>query len=188
MNFIDKIPEKISAKEIIGFSKDDSIILLRDSLNQHKKDMRKLLESQMNFPAFVSIMTAVEIYLKIHLTTFCFIHVKNFSHSQKKQIEILTGDKKLLNNFQYSVKSKYSHNIIELIEDLQYLIEQKPPELNQLKSSVSNLIAKDWATKRYDTESIIYESEKIRNIYTSFNTFIKWMQENGLEILDKVEN
>jgi len=132
-------------------------------------------------------MTAVEIYLKIHFTVFCFLHKDLLSSDQKKQIEILTGNKKLLNNFQYSVKSKYNHNIIKLIDDLGCLIEQIPSELTGLKSAVAKITMQDWVAKRYDTESIIHEEEKIKAIYESFNRFSKWIKENGFEILDKVE-
>ena len=35
MTFKDKIPDKIVASEVIDFSKDDSIIILKASFDQH---------------------------------------------------------------------------------------------------------------------------------------------------------
>ena len=118
--------EKINAKEIIDFSNDDSVVLLLDSYNQHKKDAEILLSKKLKFPAFVSLMTALEIYLKIHITTYCFFHMKKMTTSEKKRIEIITGDNKLLNNFKYILKVRYKHDLIKMIEDLSILIHDKP--------------------------------------------------------------
>ncbi len=186
MSLKEIIPEKIDARLIIDFSKDDSIVVLKDSLARHTDDIEKLLNADLYFPAFVSLMSAIEIYFKIHLTIFCFLHTKNLSPFKRKQIEILTGDTKLLNNFQYSVKSRYSHNLIAMIEDLSVLIEEKPIDLIILKSSVAKLTGYDWVNKRYDTESISIENGKINETNESFKNFTKWMEKNQLDILDKV--
>ena len=188
MTLKEMIPEAIDAGEIIDFSKDDSVIVLQESLTRHKEDTTKLLEKNIYFPAFVSLMTAIEIYFKIHLTIFCFLHTKNLSSTKRKQFEIFTGDTKLLNSFQYSVKSRYSHNLMAMFKDLSILIEESPEELKNLQSSVAQLARGDWVNKRYDAKSIANDTTKIKAANESFELFVKWMKEKGLEVLDKVGN
>jgi hypothetical protein len=73
-----------------------------------------------------------------------------------------------------------------MIDDLSVLIEDQPNELKILRSSVAKLSGYDWVNKRYDTESIFRENIKINETNKSFKNFSKWMQENQLDILDKV--
>ena len=186
-----QIPDRISGNAVQKVLVDPpGLYLLTRSYIDHLQAYEHS-KSQVT-ASYFSLMAAIEIYLKIHLSVYLWLFwdtIKNLEGGTYIWQTILSHSKKPKEGGiepKISLKNSFSHDLISLLITLKRFVPVDENEVNLLSKTLEVTAGKDWTEPRYMTMKLP-STDTLNSVFENFKKFKEHMVSHKLDVLDRIE-
>lgn len=189
----EKIPETISSKELQNFFQGHpGLYHLTRSYKKYMEDLSNLRSTQNISEAaiYILLMSAIEIYAKIHVVVLLWVFSKDITKEQKLVWQTLmrhkikpSGKTEIL--LSVDPKEAFSHAIRPMIEIITTLANVKSETHKELVNIIDTVCQDNWTTVRYNLQDLP-DSSQIERLIQNFGKYKSYLADLGMDVIDRI--